>query len=1510
MTDPSAEPKLQLFPVAIGKYAHHKPIDGIEDEVRLVVEWFGKFGGQPVPWDVPMADRDDKAVAARLRHWSGKPACCTVLYWVGHGWSDGVDASLAHATSPTQVLSFGVIPKNLADHIAIRECPGSDAEAEACWAIVIIDACKSAQFVRQLNAEVDKKGGPRRLLLVSVSDQGSTNLGRVSEALGTIFGRTFPVNAEIELWSLCKELRNELPDGEVIPKNIHNAVLRRVPPPVAVVSPLDVRAEIEAVLSELPREEQRHFVPMAQGAELGELSWYFQERPVETGKIVGWLNSARGGLLVVTGGAGAGKSALLGHLVVQSQPLVRAVLAKHKLADELAPEKRPPDDVFDAVLHLTGLTPLEVTRRLAAGLGLPEPEPGAELPTQVRALCSLISHGMQTRTILLDALDEAVTPMTVAHAVLRPLAALRNLRVVVGTRWSTNEGPDQPESADHNLVEALDSADEIVVVGHNEHAITGYVCRRLDTAVSRGMLVADERAVRRAGAVIGRSGQEFLFARLAVHEILAHPALLGGPELEDLTSGGHLGLFARAVSRLAAERAVNGPLLAALAFARGRGLPIQDGVWAAVATAVSDAGEITGAELGEIDELLTAAAPYVTLDREHGHSVYRLAHRTFARHFTHEPADTDDARPRDSRRHLAILHRLVAEALRSRAAELNPYLRGYLSAHAGAAGAKGWQYLAGHPDVLHRLDPEAVGADVMRTVFGKMEPPPEITGLVGGRHLMRGGTTSDRRGLHQLAMARYAGVRRVTNPELLDGAPWAVCWAAITQQPLHVTLPSNPGGVWALAAVPGPAENTLLASGSGDGVVRLWDLATCTDVGQPMTGHRGGVTAMAILPGQEGRTLLAIGSGDGTVWLWDPATGTVVGEPMTGHRSRVTTMTAIRIHDGRTLLATGSWDGTVWLWDPATGSSVGKPLEAHPSQELHVLGVTGVTALATRPGPDGRELLVSGGGDGVVRSWDLATGAEVGEPLIGHTSGVTALLALAPPKDRTLKKRIAEEQTLLAAGSWNGVVRLWDPVTGTQVGPPLIGRRSGVTALAAVIGPTGRTMLASGSADGVVRRWDPATGTELGQPLTGHNSGVTAVVALPLPSERERLGPNERARPDRTEPMLLASGSSSGDGTVRLWDPTLGTSAGRPLSDHTRAGDAVPTVAGSGWRTLVQLSGRPRLPARRPLASDTGQVYALAVLPGTDGQMLLASGSADGTVRLWDCDSGDPVKQPLTGHTERVNGLVAVPGPAGQTLLASGSDDGTVRLWNPRTGRCTSGPRIVGDAGSVNVMAAVLGAGGSILFAGCGDGTVRVWTGRRWRTQRLLKGSSGQIYAMAALSGPTGQVLPASGEQVLLATGHETGTVRLWDAVTGTEVMDPLRGHTDRVNGVVAFPGSEGRIQLASASADRTVRLWDVATGTEMGQLARHPGAVNAITTLPGHAARSLLASGDSEGTIRLWDPIAGSPVTVLTVGMPVQAISSLPGDRLAIGTPEGIAVLRVQAATVKSGRAVPRDGV
>jgi WD40 repeat protein len=74
-------------------------------------------------------------------------------------------------------------------------------------------------------------------------------------------------------------------------------------------------------------------------------------------------------------------------------------------------------------------------------------------------------------------------------------------------------------------------------------------------------------------------------------------------------------------------------------------------------------------------------------------------------------------------------------------------------------------------------------------------------------------------------------------------------------------------------------ERTFAVTGGTDGTVRLWDLATCEPVGEPLTGHAEGVWAVATVAA-DGRPLAVTGGDDEMVRVWDLITRQQIGSPL------------------------------------------------------------------------------------------------------------------------------------------------------------------------------------------------------------------------------------------------------------------------------------------------------------------------------------------------------------------------------------------------------------------------------------------------------------------------------------------------------------------------------------------------------------------------------------------------------------------------------------------------------
>jgi eukaryotic-like serine/threonine-protein kinase len=111
-----------------------------------------------------------------------------------------------------------------------------------------------------------------------------------------------------------------------------------------------------------------------------------------------------------------------------------------------------------------------------------------------------------------------------------------------------------------------------------------------------------------------------------------------------------------------------------------------------------------------------------------------------------------------------------------------------------------------------------------------------------------------------------------------------------------------------------------------------------------------------------------------------------------------------------------------------------------------------------------------------------------------------------------------------------------------------------------------------------------------------------------------------------------------------------------------------------------------------------------------------------------------------------------------------------------------------------------------------------------------------------------------------LASGGVDGSIRLWDAGTGT-ILTTLRSHDATVTSLSWSPN--GR-RLASGSADKTVRLWDVDTGREVASLGGQAGDVRAVSWSPDGNRLATTTSGDDFGEVKLWDAVSGREIATL----------------------------------------------
>ncbi|GGY05759.1 WD40 repeat domain-containing protein [Streptomyces hiroshimensis] len=827
--------------------------------------------------------------------------------------------------------------------------------------------------------------------------------------------------------------------------------------------------------------------------------------------LVRWLThdpKARG-LAVVTGRAGTGKSALLSLPTLLCRPGGRSFFEGAKL-DRLITRTAEalPEETRLVAVHARGLNGDQVAHAIAVELG-------RESETVSTLLEDLKAHPDPTGAIVVvDAVDETAHTDTLSQALLQPLA--RSLKVVVACRSNKQAqvGPsdltidlDAPEYEDP---EALTDYVRELLIGSRESGIsTPYPD---DAATAQ---VAEEIAKRATEvSADGSMTQSFLTAQLMARTIRGRfervdttdtawrrllPADLGEAFEEDLR-----GLGGRAASTR--------PLLEALAWARGPGMPWEK-LWVPVAQALADRRHV-GLEDSrppitddDVSWLLEHAGAYIVEDLGPGeNSVFRLFHHALVTHLRREPQNDCLSPAPQWRGHEAGVEQAVTNALMDTVPQdvaghrdwlsAHLYLRTYLAQHAATAG----------PDVFARLIEEngflAVADPVTLTpVLTNPDMLASASSLARVARTYRRArpllTSNPRANAAYLEEAAMALARGAYTREDYSVRPWySTLLATIRHDQSTWTLTGHTDKVNAVAFGSRADGNLLLAAASDDGTVRLWNPITNARYKKPLRKHIGSVSTVAFGTTSDG-TLYLASAGFQYIRVWKVASQTQI-QRIPAHAGRVNSVAFGTARNGRLLLASGGDDGTVGLWKALHGEDYQDPLTGHT-------GPVNCVAMGTL---QGEPILASAGDDGTVRLWNITTGQELRDVLTRVTGPVNAVAFVA-----------YQDRLLLASAGEDGAVYIDDARTGEQFCEPVVDHHGAGRSLDLDTSSDSELHLYAADSDpsGKVHVWRLPSGIPACPPLAGHGLAVRSVAAVVGSGSRPLVAP----RPAGTDRRVL-----------------------------------------------------------------------------------------------------------------------------------------------------------------------------------------------------------------------------------------------------------------------------------------------------------------------------------------------------------------------------------------------------
>ena len=545
-------------------------------------------------------------------------------------------------------------------------------------------------------------------------------------------------------------------------------------------------------------------------------------------------------------------------------------------------------------------------------------------------------------------------------------------------------------------------------------------------------------------------------------------------------------------------------------------------------------------------------------------------------------------------------------------------------------------------------------------------------------------------------------------------------------------------------------EGDLLASGSSNGTLRLWNSRTY----QQLKTFRGDSTTIAFSP--DGQTLF-----NGRQ-LWNVHTGQPLAAIKPGNIETVTD--AAFSPDGKTL-ATTTREDKIELWDVNSGQRKTLLYEGeHSNSRQHKI------AFAL----DGNQLAAISSKRNRPNNTILLWNTHTGELLKTYSEKNNFLLFVSIDFS-------AEGELITVARESHKKLHIRNFNISENLA---VLKGHDETVRVAVFSPD-KSLLASAGSSGAIRLWDIDTG-KLRTTITGHTSPVTSIALSP-------------------DGSTLATGNY--DQLIQLWDLLTQQHKGtipdvkNPYGSSVVAYSPDNTILAEGRMDSVRLLDINTLQQKVSLTGHRGSIDTVAFSP--DGRTFAIGARYDKKIHLWNVHTGEQ-KLTLKGYTDRIYSLAF--SPDGATIASAETlspGEEAIRLWDTKTGTLhkTLANLINPIRGQrLPVISIAFSPDGKTVASLDVSSDVQLWDVETRKHNTTLKANLEDIYGYY---GENSAIAFSPDGTTLVSTGLHF-TINVWDVETGKH-QKALKGHSGRVT---SLEYTADGTTLASASKDGTVLLW------------------------------------------------------------------------------------------------------